>query len=940
MKRFVAYALLMLIVLVASNFALEAKYDLNAHIPLSPKITTGKLDNGLTYFIMENSKPENRAEIQIIVRAGSVHEDDHQAGLAHFLEHMAFNGTKNFPKDSLIKFLESTGVRFGADLNAGTSFEYTHYMLTIPLDKPNMLEGGMQVLEDWAMWISFDSLEIEKERGVILEEKRVRTNFQSRLMDIFLPVIFKGSKLAERMPIGKEEIISTAPRQAFVDFYEDWYRPDIAAVIVVGDLKTNDALALIKKHFNHWKFKGKGTPKPNTVPPIPDNKEPLISIAYDKELPYANAVLYIKHKGRDERTYGAYRETLKEQLFGMMLNMRLQELTREAAPPFLYAGAGVSDFLGGIRIFNFVAVPNAGDFANGFERGLAEVFRADQHGFTPTELARAKETVLAQYERNYNERDKTESSSLARELAGYFREDEAVPGIEVEFELAKHFLAEIQIAEVNKMVADLITPENVVFTIALPEGGADKPTEADILAIFKKAENAKYEAYVDDLGDGQLMKTLPKKGKITSTKKLPNFDITEMKLSNGARVLLKPTDFKNDQILFSCWADGGTSLYSDQDYFIANSADAITVEGGLGEFKATLLTKLLQSKMVRLSPYISDYSQGMQGSSTPKDKEIFFQLLNMRFTQPRKDAEAFQSYITKTAELLRTRDRDPENAFRDTIGAVLGGYSPRSFPMTEDHLEKFELDKAFKIYQERFADAANFTFLFVGAFTIDEMRPLIEQYIASLPATNKKEKAKDLGIKAPSGQVAKVVNAGIEPKATVRLIIDVDKVTYNSDEILKMNVMNEIMNIRLREEVREEKGGTYGIGGRTTMNYFPRQFVRTQIYWGTNPGFVEELIDEVKKVFDEMQKEISAENLNKAKEIMKNEFQTRSKENNYWLGVIQQFDYTNRDLAFLKDYANRIDKITTADVVASAKKYLDYKTNFIRIVLLPEEDDE
>jgi zinc protease len=624
----------------------------------------------------------------------------------------------------------------------------------------------------------------------------------------------------------------------------------------------------------------------------------------------------------------------------MMLNMRLQELTKEAQPPFLASIGGVGNLLAGIRAFNFLVVPNAGDLARGLEKGLAEVFRIDQHGFTPTELERAKETVLASYERNYNERDKTESSSFARELSGLFQEQESVPGIEVEYELAKEFLAEIQIAEVNKMVSELITSENVIFTLSLPEGGADQPTEADILDIYKRAEKAQYTAYIDDLGDAKLMKDLPKAGKITSTKKLPNFDITEMKLSNGARVLLKPTDFKNDQILFHCWAGGGTSLYSDQDFFIADDAASIIDEAGLGEFTSTQLSKLLQSKMIRLSPYVSDFTQGMSGSLTPKDKEIFFQLLNMQFTQPRKDKDAFASYITKSSEVLRNRDRDPQNAFRDTVNAVLGSYHPRCMPLTSEKLETFELDKAFKIYQERFADAGNFTFLFVGAFKIDEIKPLIEQYIASLPATKKNEKAKDLGIKAPKGIVEKVVKKGIEPKATVRLVLDTDNAIYSSEEILKMNVMNEILNIRLREEIREEKGGVYGIGGRANMNYFPQKTVRTQIHFGCDPARVEELIPEVKKVFDELQTKASAENMNKAKEIMKKEFETRSKENNYWLSVIQAYDYTNRNLAFLNGYDKKIDSITEADVIATAKKYLDYNKNFIRIVQMPEDDDE
>lgn len=943
MKKSLYSAFLMFAVLILTasfnNFVNAKVTNLDAKIPLNPKVKTGKLSNGLTYYVMENKKPENRAEIHFLVRAGSVQENDNQAGLAHFIEHMCFNGSKHFPKNELVKFLESTGVRFGADLNAYTSFDVTHYNIQIPLDKPNMLEQGMQVLEDWAMWVSFDNEEIEKERGVILEEKRMRTDASSRLMDIHFPKILIGSKYAERMPIGTEEVIKNAPRQLFLDYYNDWYRPDIAAVVVVGDVKANDAEKLIKKHFEHYKYRGKGTPKPIGEYPIKDNKEPLVSIAYDKELPYANIVLYIKHKERDNTTYRHYRENIKEQLFATMLNMRLGELTREAKPPFLLAQGGMGDFIGDMRVFQFVVVPNAGNLANGLERGLAEVFRVDQHGFTPTELERAKETILAQYEKYYNERDKTESSSFAREFTSYFQGKESAPGIEVEFELVKEWLPEITIQEVNKMVAEQITPENVVFTVSLPENGPDKPTEKEILDIFKKAEKNKYDAYVDDLGDGQLMKEKPTPGKVVSTKKLPNFDITEMKLSNGARVLLKPTDFKNDEVLFYCWADGGSSLYPDQDYkLVSNTANMID-NNGLGEFSSTKLGKLLQSKIVRISPYISDYEQGMSGSFTPKDTEVFFQLLNMQFTHPRKDDDAFSAYKSQTLELIKNRGNNPDNVFRDTVSAVLGNHNIRRMPLTVNEVNAFNQDKAFNIYKDRFADASNFTFVFVGAFKIDEIKSMLEQYVASLPATNKNEKAKDLGINAPTGQLNKIIKVGIEPKATVILVIDNNDVKYNSEEILKMNMMKEILSIRLREEIREEKGGVYGIGAYSYMNYFPKQFTRTQVFFNCDPERVDELVATVKEVLGEVQVKISDENLAKAKEIMKKENEVQLKQNNYWLRTIMGYEQTNRDMAFLKDYDKKIDKIKTSDIVATAKKYLDYKKNFISIIQMPEDDE-
>lgn len=943
MRKTFLSAFMLLFVLVAT-LNLEAKVtNLDEKIPLSPKVTTGKLDNGLTYFIMENKKPEKRAELHIVFRAGSVQEDDYQRGIAHFVEHMCFNGTKNFPKDALVKFLESTGVRFGADLNASTAFDRTYYTLTIPLDKSGMLEQGMQVLEDWARWVSFDSVEIEKERGVILEEKRLRGGANMRLMEKHFSVLLKGSKYADRMPIGTEEIIKTAPKQAFLNYYNDWYRPDLTAVIVVGDIKTNDMLKMIKKHFDSWKFNGKGKERDKGKYPIPNNKEPLVSVAYDKELQYGQATLYIKHNKLEDYTYRTYRQSLKDQMFGQMLNMRLQELSKEAEPPFMYAGGGSGNLgLGDIRALTLAVVPTAGKFASGFEKSLGELFRADQFGFTAGELKRAKEGMMANIEKYYNERDKTESMPLAQELERYFDEGESAPGIEKEYELYKEWLPEITLEEINQMVADLITDQNVVITVSLPEASTEKPTEQEVLAIYNKAKAAKYTAYVDDLGDKPLLEKKPTPGKVTATKKLPNYDITEMTLSNGARVLLKPTDFKNDEILFSCWGNGGASQYSDlNDFRTAGYAAELIDECGLGEFTSTNLQKMLQGKMVGISPYIGDYTQGMRGSTTPKDMETFFQLLNMQFTQSRQDDKAFQSWSAKAKDILANKGREPQSVFMDTVAAVQNNYDPRKMPSTIKDIDNIKLASAFKIYKERYADAANFTFLFVGAFKIDEIKPYIEQYIASLPAINKKEALKDLGIRVPSGKINKTVKKGIEPKSTVILNVKTDaNFAYNSENILKANLLKEVLDMMIREELREEKGGVYSPGVWNRISKVPVPAINFNVWFGCDPARVDELVISSQEVFEKMMtSQPSAEHLKSAKEILKKEFEKNMKENRYWYSVIEQYDYTGRDLAFLKDYEKSIDKVTAKDIQDAAKQYLDYKKNMIRVVLMPEDDE-
>ena len=944
MKRLMANAFFLLAFLFAS-LSVAAQYkDLKEHIPLNPKVKTGTLSNGMKYFILENKKPENRAHIGVKFLVGSLQEEEHQRGLAHFTEHMCFNGTKNFPKDSLIKFLELTGMKFGADINAATGFDAITYYLVVPTDVPGMLDKGVQVLDDWARNVSFEEEEIEKERGVILAEEIQRmSNSQGRSLNYHYPKMLVGSKYAERLPIGLTKIIETAPRQAFVDYYYDWFRPELTAVIMVGDFNVKDAEDLVKKYFADWKYQGKGTPKPRIKEKLPNNKEPIISIFRDPEFRMAQASFLIKHPERDNLSYGAYRESIKESLFGIMFNMRFQEISQEANPPFLGAGGGMVNFVGGTRIFSMGVIPKEGEFDLGVTRLLDEAFRIDQHGFTKTELERAKEQILAQYEKSFNERDKTENDDFARELAGYFEGEESAPGIEVEFELVKKWLPEITIEEVNKMVRENITTENLIVQVNVPDNFSDKPTSESIVALLKKSEATKHAPYIDDLGDAKLMANTPKAGKVTSQQKLKNCDITEMKLSNGARVLLKPTDFKNDEILFCCYASGGASLYSDNEYHLVTSSDGIVDNCGLGEFSSTKLQKLLQSKMISLRPYISDYEQGMNGSLTPKDREIFFQLLYMQFTEPRKDVDAFQSYMVKTEEVIRNRKNDPMSAFQDALSGALTNNHIRGESLSRDKLEEFKLDRAFDIYKERFADADNFTFVFVGAFKIDEMKPLIEQYIASLPATKKAEKAKDLGIKPMPGIENIVVKRGIEPKSTVRMVIDVPYNNFSSEENLKINMLSEVAGIKIRETLREDMGGVYSPGGRLSWGYFPRKYVRSDLYFVCDPIKTDELIAAAKVVFSDIRKGISAEDLTKAKELTKKANETNVKENRYWLRSIIGYETTDRGnegMAFLNTFMASVDKITADDLVKLANKYLDYEKNCITVIQMPEDDDE
>jgi len=934
-KMLIVFALFMGAFLVAEAQQIQ-KRSMSDLMPYAPAVRIGVLDNGLKYYIRENNLPANRAELRLVVMAGSVQEDDDQKGLSHFVEHMCFNGTKNFPKNDLINFLEATGMRFGADINANTGFDRTYYLLTIPLDKPGLLEQGFQVLEDWAHNVTFDPEEIEKERGVILEEWRVYRGAQERVMRSHYPYLLYDSKYADRLPIGDTAVILNAPRETFLRYYNEWYRPDLMAVIAVGDFNKDDIEKIIKEKFS--RLKNPQNARPRKVYPVGMHKETFVSIAKDKELPMPNLAVLYKHPGRESATYGAYRYGLLDQFVNNMLNMRIQELTRKPNPPFLFAGAFSSEFIASLRAFQVISISKTDDILRGMEAAVTESYRAKQHGFTQSELDRAKTTVLTAVEKAYNERDKSKSEDYAEEYYRNFYEGEAMPGIEYEYNIVKEFHETITLVEVNKYLASLITEENKVIILSAPDKeDINIPTEKQILDAYDRIAKSKLEPYEDDATDKPLMDKKPKPGKITQTKvHKDKFDIVEMTLSNGAKVLVKQTDFKNDEVLFTAWSPGGSSLSGDDMFRDAMLADVIVNEGGISEFRSTTLTKMMAGKIVRLTPSIGPLTEGFNGMYSPKDEETFFQLLHLYFTNPRKDSDAFQSLISRQKESIRNSKRNPESFLQDTIAAVFNGYHPRFMPLVDTELDKVSLDRAMQFYNDRFADASDFTFIFVGAVNLDKLKNMLETYVASLPSKKRKETWRDLGVKHAQGPFTKEVIRGIEPKSTIRLVLS-DKFDYKPQNLLHLNAMMEVFRIRLREVIREDKGGVYGIGAMHRVDQFPKPRYSIYIFFGTSVDRVQELIADAKKVIAELKNNpISDEYMTKAKEILKREFETNRKENRFWLNQIYNSDFNRLDLSRLNNFEANVDALTGKDIHEAAKKYL-IDDKMMKFILNPED---
>ncbi|MCX7908507.1 MAG: insulinase family protein [Ignavibacteria bacterium] len=910
--------------------------SLDDKIPTDPKIKIGTLSNGMKYYIKYNKKPEKRAELMLVVNAGAICEDPNQNGLAHFCEHMAFNGTKNFPKQALIDYLESIGVKFGPELNAFTSWDETVYMLQIPTDSIEQFVKGFQVLEDWAHNVTFDPTEIDKERGVVIEEYRLGRGADERVERKHNKLLFYNSKYAIHDIIGDTNILRNASYDVIKKFYRDWYRPDLMAIIAVGDFDVGIVEKIIKEKFSRINKPSKIRKREYVV--IPPHKEVFVSIASDKELSFPRVEINFKGDEIKEGTFRNYRENLLSRIYTTMLNYRLNEYLRKENPPFKFFVYSSYQPLGR-KNSSFVLF--AGAIGNAVDRCvetlLMEAFRAYQHGFTITEFERAKKEILRQYESMYNERDKTESINFAFEFMRNFLSGEAIPGIEFEYELVKKWMPDIKLEEVNALSNKFIKKENALIAISLPERqDVVVPKEEDIKKMFADISNKKLEPYVDVVPTKPLFNKNVSEGKIIQEKELKNFDALELKLSNGATVVLKKTDFKDDEVIFAAYSLGGASLVKDEDYFNATYADNIISESGLGQFNKTELDKYLADKVVKLWAGISDYSEYISGSSSPKDLKTLFEMINLTFTEPRIDKEAFSAQKQQLIANIKDSRNRPEKVFGDSIRCYLWNWHPRTLPITESDVEKFNMNKMYEIFTERYSDPSDFIFFFVGNFNIDTIKNYVKKYIGSIPGNNIKETWKDVGIEPFKNRIEKQFKKGIEKKSFVRLILT-GPFDWSLRERFLVRALNEVLDIRLREVLREEKGGTYGVAVWFQTNPFPKKWFTLNITFGCNPERVEELTKDAVSVLTDIatnrQKDIY---LTKVKEILRRELELDKKDNNFWVSKLYDYYFYNDPENVVDIWKDYIESLSLDDIFQTAKKYIKFD-NFAKFVLYPED---
>ncbi|MEI6764059.1 MAG: insulinase family protein [Bacteroidota bacterium] len=927
---------LTLLIAVGSAFSQEKINPADA-ISTDPDVKIGRLENGLVYYIRRNIKPEKRVEMRLAVNAGSVLESDNQKGLAHFTEHMCFNGTKNFPKNELVDYLQKLGVKFGADINAYTSFDETVYMLQLPSDNKELLEKGYMVLEDWAHNVTFDGKEIDKERGVITEEWRLGLGADDRMRKKYFPVIFKNSKYAERLPIGDVNIIENFKHDTLRDFYKTWYRPDLQAIIVVGDIDVNETEKQIITHFG--KIQNPSNEKSRVSFTIPENTQPLVSIVTDKEATSSNIMVFYKHPDMPVKTVNDYRTKLMNDLYTSMLNSRYREIIEQPESPFIAAYNYYGNFLTRSNdAYTLVGLVKENKIESGLEQLLKESERVKRYGFKQSELDRQIEDTKSRYEKQAKEYDKTESARFAREYVSNFLTQEPIPGIRKEAEMVKALLSGITLKEINELGAKWVTDDNLVVVITAPEKESIKiPAEQTVLDIIAKVKKSDIADYEDKFKDEPLVTNKLSGSGITTTKENADLGYTELTLKNGIKVIYKNTDFKNDEIIFSAYSEGGTSLYPDKDYISALFSDKVVAQSGIGNFSKTELDKKLKGKTADVSPYIDDVREGFTGKTSPKDLETLLQLTYLYFTAPRKDTAAFRSFMSRTRNQLKFIGSNPVYAFMDTLVKTTSSNNPRVIVLPKEYqLDQINLDKLYSIYTERFANAGDFKFFFVGNINADTALPLFEKYLGSLPVNGRSETWKDVGPQFPAGITDVTVKKGSEPKSMVGIAFS-EPIAWTDANRLHLRMLKEIISIRLIEVIREEMSGVYSPQVQFTCEQYPKSEFNLMVMFGCSPKNTGKLTKAVLGIVEKLGKKgPTAVDLDKAKELLLREREVDAKTNKFWLTKIESIYFNNDSPEGIKTYADAVTAVTIKDLQDAAKSYLKIN-HYVRAVLLPED---
>ncbi|MGH7593670.1 MAG: M16 family metallopeptidase [Gemmatimonadales bacterium] len=904
-------------------------------------VHAGRLANGFRYWVRHNSYPEHRLELRLVVRAGSILEDTDQRGLAHFIEHMGFNGTTHFAKNDMVKYLESIGVKYGADLNANTGFDETQYILPVPSDKPELVARAFDILQDWAMGDKFDPTEVAGERGVVLGEWRSGLGAGSRIINQEIPVLFRGSRYAVRLPIGDTATIAHATTAPMKRFYHDWYRPDLMAVIAVGDYPVDSIERLIRSHFAA--MRNPRPERPRTDAPVPDIPGTRVAVITDPEQPTEAVELLIRRPTTAYRTEADERRSLVSSLFGTIAAQRMQELARKPDAPFASAGFGSSGFIRDLQVFEVGVNAKEGKSAAAFEAALRELRRFDVHGVLPAELDRAKASLLRGRESAAAEQDKTESAVFLGAYINAFLRGNAVMSARDRYALTSKILPTITIDEVNAALREASRgKDRVVIVLGPDKAKATLPTRDTLLAILARTDTATLPVWVETTVTADLVPVPPRPGRIVSETTYTDVGVTDWRLSNGVRVLIKPTDFKADQLFIGGEAAGGLSLVPDDQVVNAGLAASVVQQSGVGAFDAVSLRNKLAGKIAFVLPQVDETSEGLIAFAAPKDLETDLQVLWLTATAPRLDTAAVLALRNQLRTALVNRGNTPTAVFNDTIRITMGRNSPRAQPMTVTRLESFDPHRALAIYQNWFHDFNDFTFVIVGRVNVDSLRPLVSQWLGGLPSAGGTHSWNDVAPVAPEGVITKVVYKGKEP-VTQQVVLFSGKADSAGPETgLAADAAAEILQERLLDKLREAMGATYGVTANTSLDRVPRMRYRSQISFKSTPAQADTLWQAAQEIITAMRTTgPTADELQKFVAQARRESEVAAKTNDWWLGeisnrVMPDGPDLGRPLSDILSWGQRLDALTPGMVQDAAKRFFD-PANVARFVLLPEK---
>jgi zinc protease len=924
--------------LLIFTWTAQAALNLSDPLPINPQLKLGKLENGLTYFIQKNNKPEKRVELRLVLKAGSILEDDDQQGIAHLIEHMAFNGSTHFKKNELISYLQSLGIKYGPELNAYTGFNETVYMLTVPTDKEGNLETGLLVLEDWAQGLSLNDADIDTERNIVIEEARLGRGANDRMDKKLYPLLYNGSRYAERLPIGKIDIIRHASYDTIKRFYKDWYRPDLMAVVVVGDVEPEQAEQMVKTHFA--KLKNPKPERPRNYVTIPARTKSTAIVITDKEATKNEQLIqYSIEPDKPEITIFDYRQSIIKNLSAAILNQRLQYLTQQAEPPFIVGASAEDQLVHGYKSFSSIALVGRTGTKPAINALIQENERARQFGFSPDELDRAKKDQLRVFESSYNERNKSESNHFTEEYIRHFLEGEAIPGIANEYNYVTELVPGITLEEVNAYARKHIPNSEAKLLAYL---GSNKkaeniPTETQLLDWANTAQQLPVAANNEQFIPKQLMAKPPKAGSIVTETHNNQLGTTELTLSNGLKVLLKPTDFKDDQVLLIAKRFGGQSLFDHADIFNARYSNAIVDSMGLANYTPIELQKILAGESIFFQESSNNYIENLKGAAAQSDVESLFQFMHLRLAKPRLDPALFTAFITRRQDASRNTMERPETIFANTVSTTLYNNNPRvALAAKPSDFNHITMDRAAAIYSDRYTSAKGFTFILVGNFDLEKIKPLIATYLASLPTKDILLTYRDLHIRPVTGVVKKEVHAGSEDKSQVALIFT-GPAKYSKEENMRLNALIEVMNLRINDVIREKLTLIYSGKMKGGIDRIPYENYRLNINLPCSPENVGKVIAATFSEIEKLKKDgPTEEELNKVKTNWIKNNNIALLTNEYWLESLQNAKLYNIDPEDILTIEKRINAVTQQDIKDAARRYLNVE-NYVQVVLYPEK---